>query len=346
MRVIPRRSRDRDRSRVAVPGHDEQQSAAAEREPPSRASADAAPSAPGGGGPDGGAEQSGGASASGRGETSPGSTKTSEKTSERRGRRRRRKKKGKARHGQPAPHSERAEAPAQPVTVPLEGERGVGLGMDRPGFTTLPGDPDSRRRARAAARLREAAEVKRSRAAYRRRYADAEQAARAHRSALLVMVVTLGLLIAAVAVSGAMIAASMRTRPVALAAPLQIFPVTHTTPGQCPAGTPGVTGQTASGPTCYRLAQGIAIREVAELRTQRNDDSGAYDVAMTLRKRDRAAFAELTRATVGRDLAFVVRDRLVTAPRVDMPILDGRIVITGSADRAQADRLVRDLKGR
>jgi hypothetical protein len=235
----------------------------------------------------------------------------------------------------------------EPMPVPVGGERGVGLGLPPgSGLGTASADEARRRRARSAARQREIAAVKRSRAAHRRRHVDAEQAARAHRSALLVMVVTLGLLIAAVAVSGAMIAASMRTRPVVLASPLNVFPVTQTTPGQCPAGTPGVTGQSASGPVCYRLAQGIAIREVADLRTQRNGTSGAYDVAVTLRRHDHAAFANLTRASVGRDLAFVVRDRLVTAPRVDMPILDGRIVITGPADRAQAERLLRELKGR
>ncbi|WP_285494335.1 hypothetical protein [Actinomadura sp. NBRC 104425] len=240
-----------------------------------------------------------------------------------------------------------SEGGTKPLPVPAGGERGVGLGMPPGvGLGTASADAARRRRVRSAARQREVAAVKRSRAAHRRRHVDAEQAARAHRSALLVMVVTLGLLIAAVAVSGAMIAASMRTRPVVLASPLNVFPVTQTTPGQCPAGTPGVTGQSASGPTCYRLAQGIAIREVADLRTQRNGTSGAYDVAVTLRRHDHAAFANLTRGSVGRELAFVVRDRLVTAPRVDMPILDGRIVITGPADRAQAERLVRELKGR
>jgi preprotein translocase subunit SecD len=97
---------------------------------------------------------------------------------------------------------------------------------------------------------------------------------------------------------------------------------------------------------CYRLTQGIAIRRVADLRVQKSQTKGAYDVAVTLRKQDRRAFASLTRATVGRDAAFVVRDRLVTVPRVDMPILDGKIVITGPKNRGEADRLVRELKGR
>ncbi|RFS86098.1 hypothetical protein D0T12_05555 [Actinomadura spongiicola] len=212
----------------------------------------------------------------------------------------------------------------------------------------------ARRRERLAERRRAAAEAKRNRAALRERrprpYGAAVPPATAadqHRSALLVMVLTLGLLIATVAVTGALIASSMRTRPVTLAAPLQIYPVTQATPGQCPTGTRGITGQFGAGPMCYRLAQGIAIHKVADMRVQKSRmRQGGYDVAVTLRTVDRAAFADLTRATVGRDLAFVVRNRLITLPRVDMAINDGKIVVTGPPDRASANRLIRALKGR
>ncbi|GGV10875.1 hypothetical protein GCM10010182_33800 [Actinomadura cremea] len=208
-----------------------------------------------------------------------------------------------------------------------------------------------RRRARAAERRRAAAEAKRSRATFRqgpaRRVTPQARAADRHRSALLVMVLTLGLLIAAVAVTGGLIASSMRTRPVPLADPLHIYPVTQTTPGQCPAGTRGINGQSGGGPACYRLAQGLAIHEVSELHVQRSRlRSGGYDVALTLRTADRTAFADLTRSTVGRDLAFVVRDEIVTLPRVDMAITDGKIIVTGAQDRSAAARLVRELRGR
>ncbi|MEV0667162.1 SecDF P1 head subdomain-containing protein [Actinomadura luteofluorescens] len=219
-----------------------------------------------------------------------------------------------------------------------------------PAATGPLGTEAGRRRARAAQRQREAAEMKRSRAARRqgRAYREAApaRAADQHRSALLVMVLTLGLLIAAVAVTGGMIASSMRTRPVALAAPLHIYPVAQVLPGQCPAGTQGITGQSATGVTCYRLTQGIAIHKVADLRVQKSRvKPGGYDVAVTLRPGDRRAFADLTRATVGRDLAFVVRDRLVTLPRVDMAITDGKVIVTGSPDRPSANALVRQLRG-
>ncbi|XRQ06418.1 SecDF P1 head subdomain-containing protein [Actinomadura welshii] len=217
---------------------------------------------------------------------------------------------------------------------------------------SVAGAEAARRRARAAERQRMAAEVKRSRAARRQGlpYREVPPVARAadqHRSAMLIMVLTLGLLIAAVVVTGALIASSMRTQPVTLASPLHIYPVTQATAGPCPAGTQGITGQSGTGPTCYRLSQGIAIRRVADLRVQESRvRPGGYDVAVTLRPSDRAAFADLTRATVGRDLAFVVENRIVTLPRVDMAIADGKVVVTGPPDRASANRLVRELKGR
>ncbi|RFU42940.1 hypothetical protein DZF91_03885 [Actinomadura logoneensis] len=212
-----------------------------------------------------------------------------------------------------------------------------------------PESPDARRRARSRARQREAAEVKRSRAELRggrARPDGRDQGAREHRAALVTLVLTLGILIAAVAVTGALIAGSMKERPIALASPLQIFPVSQTSPGQCPAGTQGVTGQTTTGLVCYQLTQGMSIRKVTDLRVQRGRTGGAYDVAVTLRPSDRKAFAQLTRATLGRDVAFVTGNRLITAPRVEMAITDGKVVITGTPDRASADRLVHDLKGR
>ncbi|WP_235828505.1 SecDF P1 head subdomain-containing protein [Actinomadura rubteroloni] len=226
---------------------------------------------------------------------------------------------------------------------------------------SLPGDPSSpadepspagdeaaRRRERSVQRQRAAADLKRARAGVRpprMSRANAERAAREHRAALLVMVVTLVLLIAAVAVTGGILVARMQSKPIVLASPLLIYPVTQTTAGQCPAGTQGMTGQSVSGLTCYQLAQGITIRRVSDLHVQKGRTGQAYDVALTLRAADRSAFGRLTRGMVGRDLAFVVGGRLVTAPRVDMPITDGKVVITGPVNRAAAALLARQLRG-
>lgn len=203
-----------------------------------------------------------------------------------------------------------------------------------------PKDPRAAERARRAAALRRTQEQRRARA--RRLQAEQDQRPR---SAMLAMVITMGVLIAAVAVTGALIATSRQNKPVPLAAPLHIYPVTQVVPGACPGGTQGITGQTTSGQTCYQLSSGIAIRKVADLRVQSGTAAGTYDVAISLSAADRKAFADLTRASVGRTVAFVVRDQLVTAPRVDMPITRGKIVITGRFTRPDADRLVHTLRG-
>ncbi|WP_033323639.1 SecDF P1 head subdomain-containing protein [Actinomadura atramentaria] len=218
----------------------------------------------------------------------------------------------------------------------------------RPAAPPAPPDEAARRRERSQRRQREAADLKRARRRSRKRPrpAGSDRAAREHRSALVVMVMTLGLLIAAVAVTGGVLASRMREKPITLASPLLVYPVTQTTPGQCPNGTQGITGTAVAGLTCYQLAQGITIRKVTELRVQKARQSGAYDVAMTLRSADRDAFAKLTRAMVGRDLAFVVGTQLITTPRVDMPISDGKIVITGPPNRDNANLLARQLRGR
>ncbi|MBO2451385.1 hypothetical protein J4573_30145 [Actinomadura barringtoniae] len=206
-----------------------------------------------------------------------------------------------------------------------------------------PVDPDTKRRARVSERQRRAAEVKRARASQNR---VQETAFREHRSALVAMILTLGLLIAAVAVTGGLIAGSMRTRPVTLAAPLNVYPISSTLPGQCQAGTQGISSSSSTGPTCYQLTPGIAIRKVAELKIQKARTKGAYDVAVTLRKNDRKAFADLTRAMQGRDLALVVKNNLVTVSRVEMAITDGKIAITGPPNRAEADKLLHELRGK
>lgn len=322
MRVIPRRNKDRPRDRATAPSSAPPSSPPAEQDSGEQPSASTAPLEAGdtrplpagrGGDPAAAPAQEGL-----RGGTSV----------------------------QDAPESRNAARPEAATTAPTAAQPEAATAV-------LPaaGGEAARRRARAAERQRRAAEVKRSRAGRRRPVRSQPiapaKAADQHRSALLVMVLTLGLLIAAVAVTGGLIASSMRTRPVALAAPLHIYPVAQASPGPCPAGTRGITGQAATGPTCYRLTQGIAIHKVADLRIQKSRvKPGGYDVALTLRPVDREAFARLTRATVGRDLAFVVRDRLVTLPRVDMAITDGKVVVTGSPDKAAAKKLVRDLKGR
>ncbi|REE98059.1 SecDF P1 head subdomain-containing protein [Thermomonospora umbrina] len=194
-------------------------------------------------------------------------------------------------------------------------------------------------RARRADALRRLQEQRRARAGLHRRRRDARP-----RSALLGLVIALGVLIAAVVATGTLIVTSQTSDPVPLTSPLHVYPVTQVISGACPAGTQGITGQTVAGPACYQLSSGIRISQVTEMRVQRGG-SADHNVAIDLVDQDRRAFGDLTRVTRGRTLAFVVRDQLVTAARVTTPITNGRVVVTGRFSRADADRLVRTLRG-
>ncbi|WP_146778817.1 SecDF P1 head subdomain-containing protein [Actinomadura craniellae] len=215
-----------------------------------------------------------------------------------------------------------------------------------------PAQQEMLQRTRRIEAQRQAVERKRSRHAQavarrrqRRMVAERRQTAGRRRAGLLTMVITLGVLIAAVAVSGGLIAASMLERPERLAAPLRVYPVEQVVPGSCVAGTPGLTGQTAAGVHCYRLSQGIAIYEVTGLRVQ-DGRNARPEVSISLLSADRRAFADLTRRTVGREVAFVVRDQLITAPRVETPVTSGTVVIAGQFTRTDAVNLIRELRGR
>jgi hypothetical protein len=164
------------------------------------------------------------------------------------------------------------------------------------------------------------------------------------RRAGLAVVITLGVIAAAVALTGTVIAASRNSHPAKFKAPLLVYPVSQSTPGQCSPGTHGVTGPGAAGQTCYQVTQGIAIKRVSDIHVQRGGTS--YDVSISLLPSDSKSFAALTRRVAsGGSLALVMRGRLVTAPRVQEPITEGKILITGAPRRQDADRLVNQLKG-
>jgi hypothetical protein len=163
------------------------------------------------------------------------------------------------------------------------------------------------------------------------------------RRAGLAVIVTLGVVAAAVALTGTMIASSGRTHPAKFRAPLLVYPVTQANPGQCPAGTQGITGPGQQGQTCYQVSRGIVIRRVTDIHVQRGGTG--YEVSMSLLPADSRSFASLTRRMSGGSLALVVRGRLVTAPSVQGPITEGKILITGATRREDADQLVRQLKG-
>jgi hypothetical protein len=164
------------------------------------------------------------------------------------------------------------------------------------------------------------------------------------RRAALAVIITLGVIAAGIALTGTVIASSRKSHPARFRSPLLVYPVTQSTPGQCPPGTRGITGPGTQGQTCYQVTQGIIIHRVTDIHVQRG--GSGYEVSMSLLPADSRSFATLTRRMAGGgSLALVVRGRLVTAPSVQGPITRGKILISGAASRQDADRLVSQLKG-
>lgn len=172
-------------------------------------------------------------------------------------------------------------------------------------------------------------------------------ARRSHaRPGLIATVIALWVVIAAIALTGTLIVAFSREHPVRFSAPLKIYPVTQEVPGQqCPPGVQGVVGQSATGPVCYQLTNGITIRRVDDMHVERAASGGGYAVSLSLTPADGRALTRLTRGATGHPFALTVHDQVVAAPRVDAPITKGHILISGYSTRGDAITIVNRLKG-
>lgn len=166
------------------------------------------------------------------------------------------------------------------------------------------------------------------------------------RPGLIAVVIALWVVIAAIALTGTLVAAFSHGHPVRFTAPVKIYPVAQEIPGtQCPVGVQGAIGQGPGGPVCYQLTTGMTVRRVDDLHVERSANGG-YAVSLTLIPADRKALTRLTRDNTGKAFALTVRDQVVAAPRVDAPITKGRILITGNLTQGDADVLVNRLRGR
>src|SRR5262245_28904142 len=85
------------------------------------------------------------------------------------------------------------------------------------------------------------------------------------RTAPLALILTFGILAAAVVVADAMVVVSMRGRTARFSSPLHVYPVKQVSPGLCPNAPDRVSGQVATGPVCYTLDKGLSIRRVNDI---------------------------------------------------------------------------------
>ena len=166
------------------------------------------------------------------------------------------------------------------------------------------------------------------------------------RPGLIAIVITLFVMIAAIALTGTLIAAFAHEHPAHFSSPLKIYPVSQEIPGQqCPSGVQGLVGQGSTGPVCYQLTAGITIKRVNDIHVEHAANRG-YAVSISLIPADGKALTRLTRGATGRAFALAVRDQVVAAPRVEGTITKGRVLITGNLTQGDASGIVNHIRGK
>jgi uncharacterized membrane protein YgcG len=125
-----------------------------------------------------------------------------------------------------------------------------------------------------------------------------------------------------------------------LQTPMHLAPVTAVRQAPCP-GAEAVLDD--AGANCYEVAPGVTVTTVQKIETLRDKD-GTYAVRMVLSPDSRDRITALTRDTVQKQIAIVVGDRVVTAPRVAQAVTEDSLSIAGFTKDA-ADSLVARLIG-
>ncbi|MFF0306132.1 excalibur calcium-binding domain-containing protein [Streptosporangium sp. NPDC004379] len=129
--------------------------------------------------------------------------------------------------------------------------------------------------------------------------------------------------------------------PQRLAAPIHFAPVLAAQPGPCANAEdmPDETGQ-----TCYTLAEGVSVNAVRKIETVR-DANGGYAVRVAFAPAFRDLINDLTKDALNQQIAMVVQEKVLAAPRVAQEITDDSLSVTGFATKEEADALVSRLGG-
>ena len=125
-----------------------------------------------------------------------------------------------------------------------------------------------------------------------------------------------------------------------LQTPVHFAPVRAVKQAPCP-GAEAVLDE--AGTTCYQVDAGVTVSTVQKIETLR-ERNGAYAVRIVLSPESKPLIADLTRETVNRQLAVVVGDKVVTAPRVSQAITQDSLSISGLT-KENADALAARLLG-
>ncbi|MEO3813510.1 excalibur calcium-binding domain-containing protein [Sphaerisporangium sp. B11E5] len=128
--------------------------------------------------------------------------------------------------------------------------------------------------------------------------------------------------------------------PRRLATTIHFAPVTGVRAAPCP-GAEAVLDD--AGTTCYQVAPGVTVTSVLKVEAIPEQDQ-AFAVRVVLAPESRDRLADLTRDSIDQQLAVVVADRVVAAPRVAQPLTVDSLSISGFT-KDQADTLVARLLG-
>gem|GEM_PF-514365 len=181
------------------------------------------------------------------------------------------------------------------------------------------------------------------------------EAPRASRATTVILVTTLVVVVLITGVLGTI--AVLMTRnpdmplggepPRRLATPIHFAPVTEAKPGAC---TVAETYPDDLGQNCYSVAAGVTVNAVRKIEAIQ-EKSGAYSVRIAFAPAFREQINDLTAEAVNADdpvrqqIAIVVGQKVVAAPRVAQAITDDSLSIAGSFTKEQADAMVVKLLG-
>ncbi|WP_396793968.1 SecDF P1 head subdomain-containing protein [Microbispora sp. H13382] len=125
-----------------------------------------------------------------------------------------------------------------------------------------------------------------------------------------------------------------------LLTPVHFAPVTGVGPAPC-TGTDAIPDD--KGASCYQLDPGVTVTTVQKIEEVPEND-GTYSIRLVLSPSSQEQIAALTRETVKQQLAVVVGEKVVAAPRVAQEITQDSLGISGF-DKAQADAIMALLTG-
>jgi hypothetical protein len=141
--------------------------------------------------------------------------------------------------------------------------------------------------------------------------------------------------------------------PILLASPIQFRQVAAITHRPCQAGPQRVPG---TSPTlCFHLTKtGMTVIGVESLQvmhfTNNRYSASTYALKIRFLSADSRSFAALTRHLAGlpyprRQVAVIVHGRVVFYATVQGPVTSGQTFLTAGATQAQAEHLLKELKG-